>query len=194
MKRFYLIIFFLLFSLSAQAQMLQAVVGAGGAGGCNPSIEYIGDKTAYTVDTLSYPDNNIFCYAFTASCSGNTKDAYLYHRGTGSESARIGLYAYSAAPPNGESLKAGTVTTAISSSTDKEWATQPLVTAVVKDTIYWMCVLGVSGAYKNYSGSGGSARYSQSILASDLPNTLPAAGWTGPTSARQVSAYITIGP
>ena len=181
---------------SADIKTLCGVGYNDGDAGCDTATNEVGDRTEYTGTSYAIASHGLWCWPYTADCTGNVAAAYLYHRGTGAQTAWVGLYSKTDTAPAAADALLSSNSTQISSSTDKEWGTQAVGSyAVSSGTTYWVCVLpsSLSGGWDVYSGTGNSDRYLKDIGQNTLPDNL-STGFTGPADDRMTSVYITIGP
>jgi len=193
MKRFYLIIFFLLFSLSAQAQMLQAVVGAGGAG-CNSLVDYVGTNDQSGAPAARAKDSS-WCFLFTPTCYGTLKNAYLIHANTSESTAKVCVYSDNGdSIANSSDLKLGcssSMTTSI-----VEWSSQTMDGGTLTSGKVWVCLFVASGAANTWSAEKDSKTVTYYYNTSTGHYDTPPANLTSVSnsaSGANHTMYVTVG-
>jgi len=179
---------------------LKAVVSAGGAAGCDPATQEIGDRTS-RASAITTPGQQATCWIFTPECSGPLNTAYIQHRGTSNQSIKVALYssAGSTSDPNNSSNVYLDKSGVISSSADELASSAMVVKYEVSSTTqYWLCTFSQTG-FDRYYGATGVNEFVGDGACSDCQTTPPAnldvASTTYTSTAnRQPWVFITIGP
>lgn len=202
-----LILFLLLLASPAWAggvisgAVLSGCSTGGGAGGCNPASNEVGDRQDITGDATLAADN-MACILYEADCSGTLGVAYARHSGTQEDNVKICVYnsvfqtdiTSSHKPDNSDTMVSGSSCVTISSSAS-EWANSGAskvggsVTSGVK---YLVCMVADTTQWKYYidTTAGNYAYQNTSSSYTSPPATLTGA-W-GAYAPRSISFYVTI--
>ena len=184
MKELILSILFIL-CLSFQASAFNPMVVVSGSGGvCVSAATAIGDDSENALSDVAIT-NAIFCWQFTASCSGDIDEIkYIAEWQSTEEDSNCGIYDDNADSP-GNLLKDGAVVQGAGGERDEITVILDSTLTITKDVEYWLCIWGEGSFYFWYDAAGGDLCYTDSGEGAPTA-TMPASitcDYTGTTKA-----------
>lgn len=167
------------------------ILGNPPASVCSTATDEVGDRTEYA-NTNGIIEGEIDCILYVAECTGTLEYAFIRHAGTETDNCKVGVCNYDGdAPDDGdnECVWSSGDTVGDDVSEDDAWVqlSGKLGKSVVKDSSYWVCVLGGSGGCPiRYKGSSGSQTlyYEGGFTYASPPSNL-----TSPTPPWAVAGY-----
>ena len=211
MKLIKLILVIILFATPCYAEDMQLAsvlsgVLSGGGAVCNPTTDYVGDKTTHSGGNTDVTSDQISVYSYQAQeticSSGSIGYPYLAHQSTSTETAKLCFWTDSTSgtgDPNNESVIG--CSTIISCTADGSGVPNCTNSHYVGGTIIkgqWVFVgiIGGSAGFHVYrdTTAGNTARV-KTVAGSyaNPPSVLSSGGWSD-TASRQRSTFATIVP
>jgi hypothetical protein len=177
-----------------QAFMMSAGASGAAAPACNPASNEVGDRTDYGTEHIDFSADTLYCFLYTADCSGTLGYAYIYHYGTATDNAKVCVYS-----DDGDgNADAGDTkiacSDAITASADQQYQSSgKLGGSVIKDTNYWVCVIPDSTGFDVTRTASGYRTLNWGVETGSYatpPNNLTNA--TSDTASRDFSVYVGI--
>ena len=187
-------LFLLLFTVNVYANCT-VVVGqpTGVAPTCSVATNELGTRNQGASNSYA-GENKLECNLWTPDCSGKLYTAYLEHRGTGTDYAKVCVYTDDgdSNPDSGDELLV--CSGAITGNENEVWESAAMTSnpAVSTGTNYWVCMIGDSTGW-NYFYTSGLARKDQTVENgySSPPGNLT--GTWNNSANYQLSMYVTVG-
>jgi hypothetical protein len=134
------------------------------------------------------------CNLWEPDCSGKLYTAYLRHRGTGTDYAKVCVYTDDgdSAPDAGDSLLV--CSGVITGNENEVWESAAMTSnpSVSTGTNYWVCMIGDTSAW-NYYYNTGVARKNQTVAGSYASPPSDLTGTWNNSANYQISMYVTVG-
>lgn len=186
----------LLVAPSLGQDVIVAKKKAGGGGSCSVDSNELGTRGSSTAEALAIPGDSVRCNLWAPDCSGKLYTAYLHHRTTGADNAKICVYADDgdSNPDAGDGLLA--CSGAISGDANATYYNAAMASnpSVSTGTNYWLCIIGdAATGWDTYDPGGGLAQKYQAIAgAYDSPPATLTGSW-GNNSDTTQATYVTVG-
>lgn len=193
MKRIPIILCILLFTVPCFAN--QIIIGKKkAAASCSVDTNELGTRTQGGSNSYAGADK-MECNLWAPDCSGKLYTAYLAHRETGTDYAKVCVYTDDgdSAPDAGDSLLV--CSGVITGNENEVWESAAMATnpSVSTGTNYWVCMIGEATAWNYFYAASGLARKDITIAGA---YTTPPSDLTGSwnnSANYQISMYVTVG-
>lgn len=194
MKKILLITLLLLIATPLFGQSTVIVAKKKAAATCSVDTNELGTRTQGGSNAYA-GENKLECNLWTPDCSGKLYTAYLEHRGTGTDYAKVCVYTDDgdSTPDAGDSLLV--CSGVITGNENEVWESAAMDTNpdVSTGTSYWLCMIGDNSAWNYFYAASGLARKNQTV---ENGYTSPPDNLTGTwnnSANYQLSMYVTVG-
>lgn len=186
----------LLLATVASAQDVIIAKKKTGGGSCSVDTNELGTRNTTTSEALTIPGDSVRCNLWAPDCSGKLYTAYLHHRTTGSDNAKVCVYTDDGDgnPDASDSLLV--CSGAISGNANATYYNAAMASnpSVSTGTNYWVCIIGdAATGWDGYDPDSGKTQRYQAITGSyDSPPATLTGTW-GANSLTSMGVYITVG-
>jgi hypothetical protein len=161
---------------------------------CSVSTNELGTRTQGGLNSYA-GENKLECNLWTPDCSGKLYTAYLEHRGTGTDYAKVCVYTDDgdSTPDAGDSLLV--CSGVITGNENEVWESAAMDTNpdVSTGTSYWLCMIGDNSAWNYFYAASGLARKDITIAGAYASPPSDLTGSWNNSANYQLSVYVTVG-
>lgn len=178
-----------------------AIMGGGtlaGSGGatCDVALNHLGTRDASVDATSTLSGDSVRCNLRAPDCAGKLYTAYLHHRTTGVDNAKVCIYTDDgdSAPDSADTLLVCSGVIAGSATATYYNAAMASNPDVATGTNYWVCIISdPSTGWDTYNTQEGQSQKYQAIAGSYASPPANLAGTWGNNSNSTQAVFVTVG-